>query len=403
MKDDLYKSLGLEKNASPEDIKKAFRRKAVQCHPDKHPGDKSKEEEFKKINDAYMVLSDPEKRKRYDMFGEVDDMPHGGGMPPDMAEMFKSMFNMDIGGGSHGPGGFSFVFMGDEPGQNDPHSHIFERMFGGGGGMGGMNQRKASDIIEIPVELTDIYHGKTRKVEFELLDLCNKCQGTGASDPSAVVKCMTCNGNGTISQQLGPFFVQSAKCPNCGGLGNTIRANKICQGCKGQRTCYTKKAFNLIIPKGIPNKHEIRMEEKGSYDERTRKNKDIVFRFVYNVQEPYSLEQCVENGDVFYNVHYKMPITIEDLLGGFVKKVQIYNEEFTIKSDGYFNPSMSVFIDEKGLPNMQNPKKIGRFIVNFVVEFTDNEKLKKHSETLRKILKRSLPSHDTDTNVITFN
>jgi len=389
MKEDLYQTLGVEKGASPEDIKKAFRKKAIQCHPDKHPGDKSKEEEFKKINDAYMVLSDVDKRKRYDMFGEVDDMP--GSMPPGhMEDILKSVFGMDIGGGMPGNGGgFSFVFMGDDgPPMGMPGGGVFEQFFGGGGHPGGGQPRRPIDVIEVPIDICDIYYGKTKKVDFELLDQCSKCNGTGASDPSGVINCMTCNGAGTVTQQMGPFFSHTVRCPNCGGQGNSIRSGKVCGCCKGQRTVYTKRAFELKIPKGIPNMFEIRMDEKGSYDERIRKNKDIVFRFRYNIPQMYALEPVQEQNEIYHHVHYQMSLTIEDVLAGFEKKVKIYNEDITIRCDHYFNPMTPFVIEGMGLPSMNRPNKQGNLIIDFRVEYTNNEKLKKHNDVFRKILKR---------------
>lgn len=385
---ELYNVLGVDRNASPDDIKKAFRRKAVQCHPDKHPGDKAKEDEFKKLNEAYTVLCDADKRKRYDMFGVVDDGPGGGPGGPDLSDIFAGMF----GGGMPGGGAQSFSFsFGGGPGDDmgggfngfpGMPEHIFERMFGGGGpgGTRGRGGHKPADVIEIGIDLCDIYYGKTRKVEFEMVDLCNKCSGTGASDPSGVIKCMTCDGRGNVMQQLGPFMMQSGRCPNCGGKGTTVRSNKVCGGCKGNRTHFVKRAFELKIPPGIPQAFEIRMEDKGSYDERIKANKDMVFRFIYQIVEPFSIQGR--------NVHMTVPLTIEDVLAGFDKKIKVYNEEYTLRSDVYFNPQKPFTFPGLGLPTMEDPTKHGDLVVNFKVEFTDNEKLKKHNQVLRKMLKR---------------
>lgn len=367
---ELYNVLGVDRNASPDDIKKAFRRKAIQCHPDKHPGDKTKEEEFKRINEAYMVLSDIEKRKRYDLFGEVDDMPQGGGPNmADLSDLFAGMF-----GGGGGPGSF-FSFGG-----NMGDANIFEHMFGAGGGHGAS---RPADVIDIPVDICDLYYGRTRKVEFELLELCGKCNGTGASDPSAIIKCMTCDGRGNVMQQIGPFMMQSSRCPNCGGKGTTVRNNKICHGCKGQRTLFSKRMFELKIPPGIPNMYDIRMDGKGSYDERIKCAKDIVFRFKYDIKAPYEI---LKND----NVQITLPLTIEDVLAGFSKKVKIYNEEFDVFSEAYFNPQKPFIIPGLGLPSIEDPKKHGDLIIKFTVDFSDNDKLKKHNPLLRKMLRRDL-------------
>jgi molecular chaperone DnaJ len=391
---ELYNLLGIASTASQEDIKKAFRRKAVELHPDKHDGSKEKEEEFKKVNEAYMVLSDPDKRKKYDQFGVMDDA--GGGMPPDINDILKGMFGGGMGGGP----GFSFVFMnGDEGPSMGPPDDIFASMFGGMGmGMGGgRSQQRLVDVIEIPVEIADIYYGKTRKVEFEMLDQCGKCNGIGAADPSAVIKCLNCDGKGSITQQIGPFFAQTIKCNSCGGNGTTIKNNKICQGCKGQKTVYTKKAFELKIPKGIPNNHEIHMPEKGAFDERTKKNKDILFRFRYDIKAPYTIDN---DG----NVTYTLNIPFEDILTGFDRKITLYNDEYVLKSDKYFNPNNSHRIPGLGIPNIKRGNKHGDMIIKFVVEYSDSERLRKYNDVLRKILKKGKSEESKDgTNVNIIN
>lgn len=386
---ELYDHLGINKNATPDEIKKAFRRKAMDCHPDKHAGDKDKEAEFKKINESYSILSDPQKRKMYDQFGIVNDQGGGGPGGPggvDLSDILQGMFGGGIHGmhGMHGmpgmsagPGGFSFVFMNGGDDDMDIPEDIMGNMFGGGG----HRRPKPCDVITIPVDICDIYYGKVKKVEFELLDLCGKCNGTGASDPSFVIKCLTCDGKGTISHQVGPFFAQSVRCHSCAGSGSTIKNNKICQSCKGQKTVYTKKQFELKIPKGIPDNFEIRMEEKGAYEERIKKNKDILFKFKHNVHKPYELDQ---EG----NVTYTLNIPIEDILAGFEKKITIYNEDHLIKSTHYINPNKDIIIENLGIFNPHRNKHMD-FIIKIKPEFGDCERLVKYNDVICKILKKN--------------
>lgn len=384
---ELYDTLGISKGATPEEVKKAFRRKAMECHPDKHPG---KDAEFKKVNEAYSILTDPDKRRMYDQFGVTNDQ--GGGMPGgpggvDLNDILQSMFGGGGGGfpgmggmpgmhgmpgmpgmGGGGPGGFSFVFMGEDDGPS--HDEIF-----------GRRQARECDTINIPVDICDIFYGKTKKVEFELLDQCAKCTGTGAADPSFVMKCLTCNGKGSVTQQMGPFFAQSVRCHNCAGNGSSIKNNKICQTCKGQKTVYNKRGFELKIPKGIPNNHELRMDEKGAYDERIKKNKDILFRFQHEVRQPYEI-------DVEGNVIYTYKIPIDDLLAGFEKKVMIYNEEYTIQSDHYVNPNKNITVPQMGTFNIKKAKQMD-LIIKLVPDYTDSERLIKYNDVLRKIFKKN--------------
>lgn len=395
MPDDLYNLLNVSKDASQEEIKKAFKKKAMECHPDKTNGDKSKEELFKKINDAYGVLSNPEKRQMYDQFGIVDGQPGGGGpggggIPPDFADILNGMFGgMGMGGPGRGgrahmgPGGFSFVFMGDEGGgmSGDPHDDAFHPFFGMGGGPRPRPQQpRRADMIEVEIDINDIFYGKTKKVEFELLDQCNKCEGTGAADPSFIVKCMTCNGAGKVHQQMGPFFMQSATCPSCAGQGSTIKNNKHCLTCKGKKTVFHKKAFELKLPKGITNNHEVRMDKKGSFDEQLKGYRDMIFKFKYNIQPPYSLDEDM-------NVHFELTVPIEDLLSGFERKVQIYNEEFTIVSEHYFNPNRKISLDGLGVQNLKKNKTTD-LILHVKVEYGECEKLIKYNDIIRKVLKK---------------
>lgn len=356
-----YDLLEVSPNASPEEIKKAFRRKAIELHPDKHAGDKEKETQFKKVNEAYSVLSDQEKRQMYDQFGNVPDGPQqGGGV--DIGDLFKNMF----GGGMGGPGGFSFNFMEGDGGMED----MFQ----------GRRRSVPCDVIEVGIDVCDLYYGKTKKVEFEMLDQCSKCNGTGAADPSFVVKCLTCGGKGSMIQQVGPFFAHMVPCSSCAGSGSTIKNNKICQTCKGSKTVYNKRAFELKIPKGIQNGHETKMEGKGAFDERIGRNKDMIFKFKYDIRSPYEL-------DGEGNVTYHHTLTIEEVLAGFEKKITIYNEEYIIRSEHYYNPNKEVVLEDMGIFNPRRGKNM-KLKIKFTVKYSDNERFQKYNDVLRKICRK---------------
>lgn len=396
MSADLYATLNVPKNASPDDIKKAFKRLAVENHPDKHQGCKEKEERFKQINQAYSILSDPQKRSHYDTFGTVDD----SGPPPDFNDILKNMFGgMGMPGGMPGmggggmPGSFSFVFMdggggGGMPGMpgmpgmgggpDDIFSHIF-----GGGVPNPRQQRQANlaekqDTVEVKVDINDIHYGNNKRVEFELLELCHACKGSGASDPSQIITCMTCKGQGEIIQQIGPFL-NKLRCPSCSGNGSAIK--RPCGLCKGNKTNYTKKAFDLKLPKGIPNNHEVRMPNRGSYNPATKQNKDMVFKFKHNVQPPYKLDDQM-------NVILTVPITIEDLVGGFSKPIKLYREDIVLRSDMYFNPNNPIVMKGKGVHNMQTNQPSDLHL-KFEVEFIESEKLTKYKDIFHKIFKKT--------------
>lgn len=366
--DNLYDILNVPKHASQDEIKKSFRKLAMEYHPDKNNGNKEFEEKFKKINEAYNILSTEDTRKTYDMFGSVDAVNNSqGGMPHDINDIFKNMF-----------GGFSFAF----------NNNSAEDMFNGF-----PNQRKKhqnADMITIDIDINDIYYGNTKKVEFEVLEQCSKCNGTGASDPSHIVKCITCNGSGVLTQQLGPMFFQRSTCPSCMGKGNMIKNNKFCTSCKGEKTVYGKRIFELKIPKGIPNNHEIKMDKKGSYIVADQTVKDIIIKFKYKIEPPYELD---DNMDVTITI----PLTIEELVGGFKKEMVFFKENVVLMSDRYFNPNKEIVIKEKGIYNIKKQKN-SDIKLRFKIEFTDSDRLSKYHGVIQKFLKIHLSNSSSDNN-----
>lgn len=388
----LYEVLNVSPDASPDEIKKAFRKQAIIYHPDKcKEGDNKAEHEdkFKQLNEAYSILSDPEKRKRYDDFGVVDDMAGGGAS---MDDILKDIFGGGMGMGGGPPGSFSFVFMDGNGNGGHPMGMPpgFGSLFGNMGmGGGGMPRTSRADVIEVKVDINDVYYGHTKKVELEMLDLCEICNGCGAQDPSHVLKCMTCHGNGVVHQQMGPFFSQQIPCPSCAGQGSTVQHNKHCQKCKGKKTVYNKKIFELKLPKGLPNHYEVTMEQKGAYNPDVKRNNDIKFKFTYDIKEPYVVDQDM-------NVHYKLTVKLEELLTGFSKTIQLYKDTIDIKSEHYFDPSKPMIIEGKGLYNMACEKQKDLHI-HFVMEYSSNDRFKKYVDVLRKMLKTHVPS-STDEN-----
>jgi molecular chaperone DnaJ len=388
---DLYSTLNVSKTSSLEDIKKAYKKLAIRYHPDKCLNENDKdtnEAKFKEINQAYSILSDPDKRRNYDQFGTIENNVQDPNMSMD--DILKDIF-----GGGHTNGmnsSFSFMFM-------DGMGNVQQ---GGSMNMFGQSQRqmKKQDTIEVQIDINDIFYGQTKKVEFEILDKCDVCDGKGAQDPSHILKCMTCQGNGMVHQQIGPFFSQAVTCPSCAGQGTTVQHNKHCSKCKGKKTFYNKKLFELKLPKGIPNNYEVVMEGKGAYNQQANTNNDIRFRFIYNVNERYILE---ENK----TVHYHTSITLEELLGGFTKDIEIYKEHIVLKSDYYFNPTKTLVLHGMGLYDMKGEKQRDLHI-HFNIIYSDNERYKKYADVMKKVLKvskddTSNENTNTNKNVININ
>ncbi len=241
---DYYEVLGVQKGASDDEIKKAFKKQARKYHPDLHPDDKECEEKFKELNKAYDVLSDSEKRQRYDQFGHAGvDPNYGGG---------------GFSGGFNG-GGFGFDDLGD----------LFGSFFGGGMRSQGRSNanapRRGQDITaNINLSFMEACEGKKVDVKINCMEKCSDCNGTGAADGSAPTTCPNCNGTGSVKvAQRTPFgMISSAKtCPKCNGKG-TINTNP-CKKCGGTARVRTTKTINVDIPAGIDDGQILRVGGRG--------------------------------------------------------------------------------------------------------------------------------------------
>lgn len=246
-KRDYYEVLGVQKGASDDELKKAFRKKAKQYHPDLHPGDKECEEKFKEVNEAYEVLSDKDKRARYDQFGHAGVDPNYGG-----------------GAGAGGFGGFSGGFgdMGD----------IFDSIFGGfGGGFGGRSNnpnapRKGEDLTaSVTLSFMEACKGKKVKIRLNKAVQCPDCHGTGAAPGTSATTCPDCHGQGTVRvSQRTPFgtIAQTVTCNRCGGKGKIVE--KPCGKCGGQGRTRASVEKEINIPAGIDDGNILRAAGEGN-------------------------------------------------------------------------------------------------------------------------------------------
>ena len=228
-KRDYYEVLGVGRNATGEEVKRAYRKLAVKFHPDKNPDDPDAEEKFKELGEAYDVLMDPDKRAAYDRFGHAAFASGGAGFGRggfhDPFEIFREVF----GGGGFGGG-------------------IFETFFGGGGAQSD-DRRRGSDLrYDMEINLEEAAFGAEKQVEIEKLDACDKCGGSGAESGSHRTRCPTCAGRGQVVSSRG-FFHISQTCPRCHGAGEIIE--KPCQKCRGEGRVEKLSRVNLKIPAGI--------------------------------------------------------------------------------------------------------------------------------------------------------
>jgi molecular chaperone DnaJ len=235
MSTDFYETLGASRDASPDDLKKAFRKLAMQYHPDKNPGDDEAEQKFKEINQAYEVLRDDQKRAAYDRYGH---------------DAFE---NAAAGGG--GQGGFGFGGGG--------FADIFDEMFGEftSGRRGGGAARRGSDLrYNMEISLEDAFKGKTAEIRVPTSVRCEPCDGTGAAAGAQPVACTTCQGAGKVRSQQG-FFTVERTCPACHGAGRVI--DNPCDSCHGQGRTQKEKNLSVKIPPGVEEGTRIRLNGEG--------------------------------------------------------------------------------------------------------------------------------------------
>lgn len=237
MKKDYYETLGVAKTATQDEIKSAYRKLALKYHPDRNPGNKEAEENFKAAAEAYQVLSDPEKRKRYDQFGTADMGGQGFGQDMNMEDIF------------------------------DNFGDIFETLFGGGGGRrksskkAGPTPRRGHDLQkEITITLKESYLGIKKELSYYRFVVCDVCAGKGAKPGTTVETCPTCQGTGQQFYRQG-FFTYSQTCSTCGGQGFTVPSP--CTNCKGQTRIQMLDTFSFTIPQGVFDGAELRLNGKG--------------------------------------------------------------------------------------------------------------------------------------------
>ena len=242
-KTDFYEQLGVSRDATDAEIKKAYRKKAVQYHPDKHKGDKAMEEKFKEVSEAYEVLKDPDKRAAYDRYGHAAFEGgggggggfRGGGVHMDPFDLFREVF----GGG--GGGGFG----GD--------------MFGRGGGGGGA--RAGADLrYDLEISLVEAYRGTEKEISYRTAAACDHCGGKGAEPGAKIVTCSTCGGAGRVVTSRGFFQMQQA-CPTCGGAGS--KPERACTACGGEGRVEKDKKVRLKIPAGVDSGQKLRSGANG--------------------------------------------------------------------------------------------------------------------------------------------
>jgi molecular chaperone DnaJ len=281
-KQDFYEVLGVAKSASPDELKAAYRKLAMKHHPDRNPGDKSAEQKFKEISEAYDVLKDDQKRAAYDRFGHA---------------AFEQ-------GGGRGPGDFGF---------SGGFADIFDEMFGefmGGGRRGQGGPSRGSDLrYNLEISLEDSFRGKQTTIRVQTLVVCEQCKGSGAEAGSKPINCPTCQGRGRVRAQQG-FFTIERTCTTCQGAGRVI--DNPCRACAGQGRTRREKTLSVNIPQGVEDGTRIRLTGEGEAGIRGAPAGDL---YIFITIAPHRIFQ--RDGA---NIFCRVPISITTAaLGGSIE------------------------------------------------------------------------------------
>lgn len=364
MSHEYYNILGVERNATSEEIKKAYRKKAMEHHPDRHQGDKSKEAEFKKINEAYATLSDEQKKAHYDRFGTSESMGQWGFW----GQGFGAEFN-----------------MGD----------IFETFFNGGGGFGNTNtggrRREVGEDIELELNITfeESYLGIKKEIAFTKKVICSDCKGSGAKSKDSIASCPDCGGSGKVRRRVQTMFgvmEQATSCDRCSGTGKIIR--EACSACKGKKYVNQKRTRTIDVPAGIDDEMTIKLRDEGH-------------------------EGIDGSGDLF--VHFRVPSEFENLARdehNLICTVQFDPVEFILGTKREIeipiigkreidvkpgtDPNSQLIFWHEGFPNISTKSGIrGNMIVRIALEIP-KKLTKKERELYEAIAKeKKLDTYDS--------
>lgn len=345
MKRDYYEVLGVAKSASDDEIKKAYRKAAIKFHPDKNPGNKEAEESFKEAAEAYDVLSNADKKARYDQFGHAANAQSAAG---------------GAGGGYGGygdyGGGYGGGFSMDD---------IFERfgnIFGGhfsGGGYGDYGQQavnKGGDLrVKVKLTLAEIVNGVTKKLKISKDIACDKCGGTGAKDSNSYKTCATCGGQGRVVREMNTIFGRTQTqsiCPTCGGTGKTITDK--CSKCHGNGTIKGEEVVEIRIPAGVGGGMQLSVSGKGNAARGGGVNGDLI---VLIEEQPHP-ELLREGNDLLYNLN----LNIADAILGSSIEVPTVESRAKIKIEAGTEAGKVLRLRGKGVPDI-NGRGVGDLLV----------------------------------------
>lgn len=351
MAKDYYATLGVSRDADEKEIKKAYRKLAMQYHPDHNQGDPDAEAKFKDCSEAYEVLSDPDKRNIYDQYGE-EGLRGSGYSGPNMNDIFSNF------------GGF-----GD----------LFGSFFGGGGRANGPSQ---GDHLRHDLEITldEAVHGTTKEINITRAEKCTECDGSGAAKGSKKITCKTCGGRGRVQMQQMMFMVQTT-CPDCKGQGEKIE--KPCECCRGTGLETKKRTVSVKIPAGVDNGSRLRLRGEGEAGTQGGPSGDL-----YVFIEVKGHKNIERDG---MNLYTERHIHVAQALLGCELDIETLDGTKRITVEPGTQPGDEITIKEFGVPKLGDPKKKGDFIVVLRVDIPKNL-----SKSERELIEDFAKSQDVD-------
>lgn len=364
-KQDYYATLGVEKGASEQELKKAYRALAKKYHPDMHPGDIEAERKFKEVNEAYAVLSDPEKREKYDRFGHA-------------------AFDPAAGAGAGGFGGFGGFDGGFDFGD------IFSSFFGGGAASQSARRRgpqRGSDVyVRLTIDFQEAVRGCKKDVSFDHVEACSHCHGSGAASGSGVETCSTCRGTGQVTvQQNSPLgiFQSSRPCSACNGSGKIIKDP--CKNCRGKGFVKLTKKLSVSIPAGIDNEQRIALRGEGNAGRNGGTAGDLIIEI--SVRPHHIFER--DGADVYCEI----PITfVQAALGAEIDIPTLDGTEKYTIAEGTQSGTMFT-LRGRGIPYVNSPRQKGNLYLTVNVEVPKNLS-SKQKEILRNFASESKESNN---------
>lgn len=342
---DYYELLELSKEATQEEIKKAYRKKALQYHPDRNPGDPNAEKKFKEISEAYEILSDEQKRKMYDRYGKEGMQGYAGAghSGAQYASMDEALH----------------TFMGAFGGES-----VFEQMFGFGGGSGGESsaQQGASKRVNVSVSFHEAYSGVDKELTVANYVVCETCHGKRTTSSAGVRKCARCNGMGQVFEQRG-FFSMSMTCPSCHGEGQTIQDP--CGACRGEGRVKGKKKVHFHVPAGIDTGMRLKLTGYGDVGIGGASAGDL---FVYINVEPHEVFERQGN-----DIGLELPISFAEAALGCKKEIPSLNKGvIKLSIPEGIQSGKSLRVKGEGFPNIHGGAARGDLLIKVVVETPSN-------------------------------